>query len=138
MLVHSNVTDLNRYLQLLTDELHKDIESSLKVLLLDFLRFAIGQLERIEFCDNQLLLIEVISLVCYELPSVEPYSKRIIDIILKLMFCEDQITRSKCLLALTNLSFSDDETVIRHVYESEVLDNVMCLLEDYPVSDPEK
>ena len=77
-------------------------------------------------------------MVCYELPSVEPYSKRIIDIILKLMFCEDQITRSKCLLALTNLSFSDDETVIRHVYESEVLDNVMCLLEDYPVSDPEK
>lgn len=49
MLVHSNVTDLNRYLQLLTDELHKDIESSLKVLLLDFLRFALGQLERIEF-----------------------------------------------------------------------------------------
>jgi len=39
-----SVDDLNRYLQLLSDELHKDIAREQLILLPDFLRFAVDQL----------------------------------------------------------------------------------------------
>lgn len=82
--------NLNLFLQLLTDELHKDILPDQWSLLFDFLRFVLEELEQThEQCDNRLLLLSTISLVCYELPHVEPFTQKILRLTNKLIFTGD-------------------------------------------------